>query len=147
MARQLPYTIEGTITFKGSATAGLMVWVWDKTKIKSMGNMLQNTTFVKTDTSGDYNICLSDVARTQSFTFADADKLRVYAMGIDHDILTFSDVTVSMKAGYNTVNFALTDKSALVDGLKSEPTTLANETRAARGLDKGMERGTVDGMQ
>ena len=132
MPRQSSYIIEGVTTFKGSATAGLKVWLWDMTKGKQAFT-LQNTDFVYTNSAGEYNINLANVSISQNFTYENGDRIRVSVTAPDKNIFTWTDIIINVQEGYTTVSdIALTDKSGLVDGIKGEPNPPVVEGRTGR---------------
>ena len=146
MAVQEPHVIYGTVSVVRGATTyniqGATVWIWDQTEgtVKIADADTEGTAIARTNSLGQYAL---DIANITS-AYANSDSVRVYCE-VDGE-LTFTDYTLVRTAGIKNINFALTRKSSLNDGLKR---TVSAADRAA-GLQKlgtGMRTGMKDGLR
>lgn len=145
MARQLPYSILGRVTVNSTNFEGATVLLWDMTKVNSEPVNLLNTTFDKT-LNGEYILNLANAAIEGGYTYAHADKVKIQVL-TPNGIYSSQIITTDTIAGFNIVNFTLTKKSGLVDGIKGEPDAPGSDARSGFGLSVGMTKGCVDGLQ
>jgi hypothetical protein len=131
---QTPYPISGTVTVDGSLYQGAHVWVRDMTE-GSMKPPIEDVTYFYTNALGQY---LIDIANNTD-AYADGDKIRVYCkVG---NIETFSDVNINLAAGSATVNFTITRKSGMVDGMKGSRLATQKGGLTSSNLNPGLKDG------
>ena len=130
---QLPYGVEGTVLYNGSAYRGAKISVRDTTE-GTRPAPVDDKTIVYTNASGRYTINLAN----STSAFAVGDAIRVYCQV--GNILSYSDTTTT-PAGFSTVNFTIVRKSGLVDGIKSTPLASGKGT-----LNRQLVKGCKDGM-
>lgn len=121
---------------------GARVWAWDMTEgtiATAIGTEKENINITCTNSAGQYIIDLANITSA----YANGDTVRVYVEA--EDILTWTDHTVSTTVGAGTVNFTLSRRSGLKDGLTKS--VKANQRAAGlEHLGTGMRPGLKDGL-
>ena len=121
MPEQNPYPIYGTVTLTRAGSSsnleGATVWIKDRTegtvRVSYGGDSKEDFYITRTNSSGQFVLDLAELTSS----YDNGDKVRVYCeFG---NTITFTDFTLDIVDGLKEVNFSLTAKSGLIDGLTS----------------------------
>ena len=138
MAQQSPHQIRGTVTLGGSAKQGATIWAMDITE-GTFRYRKKDVSLVYTDSDGHYIIELANITSA----WADGDRIRVYCkVG---EIETYTDVYVSIQAGFSVADFTIVRKSGLVDGARDTVSTTGEN--GLFGIGTGKKYGVKDALQ
>jgi len=143
LTKQTPFGIFGRVlrqevdagTQSWKNCKGAQIWAYDMTEGTINTTITENVTYIYTNTSGQYIINVADITTN----YRDLDKVRIYCKF--GNIVTYQDITLHIRRGFEEVNFVLTRKSRLLDGLTD---TLGDRGKYGwysfgRGLKKGLK--------
>jgi len=133
--KQSPYTIRGTVTVNSSNYEGARIFIRDMTE-GTTPSPVDEYTQVYTNSSGQYLINLAQ----STAAYSNGDVIKVYCQV--GNIIDVATITVDTRSGEHVVNFAITRRSGLTDGLKG-----SSLSSGKGGLNRELVNGCTDGLK